>query len=339
MLSTVVVIATFLFLFILQFILWAFFLRLGLQWARVVDRTTRGVVVATAIACMFQVILGISFQLYEPNNDGNAIFLGMIELAAGILVPCLVISRVFESSFLRSLQAWFPTLLAQIVMVLMVFGLLRPFICESFLYGSNAMAPTIVGDTWRSTCPACGQTNYGSPVDIISSKGDRTPMICDNFHVNRISDVRRRVFPSDRFLVAKFLRPKRWDIVAFQFPENPKMIYAMRLVGLPGETIHIEGGEVWANGNKLERSADLSGIEYLSDFSFMRGEIWGSKSHPAVLGKDEYFVLGDFSERSADSRLWEHGAPGHSPFAVPESHVRGVVSHIYWPPERWRILR
>jgi hypothetical protein len=61
--------------------------------------------------------------------------------------------------------------------------------------------------------------------------------------------------------------------------------------------------------------------------------------HSARLGEDEYFVLGDFSAMSKDSRLWGEGAPGHHPFAVPESHLRGVVTHIYWPPDRWRILR
>ena len=53
----------------------------------------------------------------------------------------------------------------------------------------------------------------------------------------------------------------------------------------------------------------------------------------------EYFVLGDFSQQSADSRLWESGAPGHPSYAVPESYIIGVATHIYWPPSRWRILR
>ena len=62
-------------------------------------------------------------------------------------------------------------------------------------------------------------------------------------------------------------------------------------------------------------------------------------SRPAKLGDDEYFVLGDFSPQAKDSRLWREGAPGHTPYAVPASHIRGVVTHIYWPPKRWRILR
>ena len=74
-------------------------------------------------------------------------------------------------------------------------------------------------------------------------------------------------------------------------------------------------------------------------FSASTGELWGSNGEPVVLGEDEYFVLGDFSLQSMDSRLWETGAAGHPAFAVPKSHMRGVVTHVYWPPECWRILR
>ena len=143
-------------------------------------------------------------------------------------------------------------------------------------------------------------------------------MICGSFHVNQVPDVPHQVFRPDRFLVAKFLPPQRWDVVVFQYPENPSTLYMMRLVGLPGETIHLEGGAVWANGNKLEPPDSLRGIEYLSEIPDWPSHVWGSKEHPAVLGQDEYFVLGDFSPQSKDSRLWEQGAQGHNPFAVPE---------------------
>ena len=164
-------------------------------------------------------------------------------------------------------------------------------------------------------------------------------MICGNFHVDQVSELPQDVFPPDRFLVAKFLAPKRWDLVVFQYPENPSTRYVKRLVGLPGETIHIEDGAVWVNGTKLEPPPSLHGIEYLSELPDFRGELWGSKERPAALEKDEYFVLGDFSAQSNDSRLWKHSPTGKHPFAVPESHLRGVVTHVYWPPQRWRIFR
>jgi signal peptidase I len=178
-----------------------------------------------------------------------------------------------------------------------------------------------------------------SPVDERYRVQNPMRTICPNFHVNEVSEIDQRVFDPDRFLIAKFLQPKRWDVVVFKYPEDPSSLYVMRLVGLPGETIRIEGGAVWADGKKLEPPDSLRGIEYLSEMGGWHDDLWGSKDRPAALGEDEYFVLGDFSAQSKDSRLWNEGAAGHHPFAVPASHLRGVLTHIYWPPERWRILR
>ncbi len=66
---------------------------------------------------------------------------------------------------------------------------------------------------------------------------------------------------------------------------------------------------------------------------------WGSPTRPAQLADDEYYVLGDFSVASADSRLWHSGAPNHHPYAVPAANLVGVVTHIYWPVSRWRSFR
>ena len=166
------------------------------------------------------------------------------------------------------------------------------------------------------------------------------PVICrDNFHVTKPTDRSDAVFAADRFLVAKFLRPRRWDLTVFRFPENPEQTYVMRLVGLPGETITIKDGQISANGKLLTLPDSLRGIEYQAEMTHWYGPVWGSEASPAQLGADEYFVLGDFSVQSRDSRFWEMGAPGHSPFAVPDSHLRGVVTHTYWPLSRWRAFR
>ncbi len=339
MLSTIIVIAIFLSLLILQVILWAVFLRVGLRWARVADVTARRIVLATASVVVLQLVLYIPLRLLTPSSDAQAILLGLSELAAAVLVPCVVIMQVFKARFFRSLQAWLPTLLPSIAMIVFVLLVLRPFVCEAFVSPSNAMAPTLLGNHWQGECPECGRSNFCSPVDAWYAPPEPPRMICESFHVAQVRDVPQQVFRPDRFLVAKFLAPKRWDVVVFQYPEEPSTLYVMRLVGLPGETIHIDSGAVWANGSKLEPPDFLRGIRYVSELLPWRNEMWGSKDRPAILGEEEYFVLGDFSHQAKDSRWWEHGAPGHSPFAVPKSHMRGVVTHIYWPPRRWRILR
>ena len=165
-------------------------------------------------------------------------------------------------------------------------------------------------------------------------------MICrDNFHTTQVTDRGGEVFSGDRFLVVKFLKPRRWDIVAFRFPGDPSVLYVKRLVGLPGEQITIKDGQIWADGEMLIPPDSIRGIEYSSPSQLRASGTWGSPDRPAKLGEAEYFVLGDFSQQSEDSRFWKRGAPGHNPFAVPESHLRGVVTHIYWPPSRWRTFR
>ena len=133
-------------------------------------------------------------------------------------------------------------------------------------------------------------------------------------------------------------------MVTFRFPSDPKIIYVKRLVGLPGETVYIKDGAVWIDGRKLDPPPSLKGLDYVTGMPSMPDMppimiAAGTPDRPAVLGPDEYFMLGDFSAQSMDSRLWDKGAPGHPPYAVPESYIIGVVTHIYWPPSRWRILR
>jgi signal peptidase I len=340
MLSTITAIALLLGLLSLAVILWALFLRLGLRWAKVQGVTTRRLALATASVIAIQIGLNILFRLLSPTSNAQAILLAVLELAAAVFLPCLVIARVFQAGFLRSLQAWLPTLLPAVGMLLFSLLVLRPFLYEAFISPTNAMAPTLLGTHWQGVCPQCGKPNYCTPDNPHFAGSDPRQMICQNFHVTPTSGKDFRVFSGDHFLVAKFLAPRRWDLVVFQFPGNPAQLYVMRLVGLPGETIHIEDGAVWANGEKLSPPDSLRGNEYLSDFPGGFSDLWGTKDRPAVLSDGEYFMLGDFSAQSSDSRFWgDLAAPGEHSYAVPQSHMKGVVTHIHWPPHRWRIFR
>ncbi len=57
----------------------------------------------------------------------------------------------------------------------------------------------------------------------------------------------------DRILALKQGQPERWDVTVFDLPEDPSVRYVKRLVGLPGETIEIAGGEVFADGQMLRK--------------------------------------------------------------------------------------
>jgi signal peptidase I len=340
MLSTIIVVALLLGLVAGWFVLWATFLRLGLRWAKVEGITTRRIVFATAIVFAVQFLLRVVSILLSPSAGAKLILIGLAELAASVLLSCLIITCVFKCRFLRSMQAWVPTLFASVAIVLFVFLVVGVLLVEPFIVPTNTMAPTLLGDHWRGICPECGRPSFCTPLPPTGhSSNDALLMICEHFHMSRSTNFTKRVFTGDHFLVAKYLKPRRWDIVAFRNPEDLSTLYVRRLAGLPGEEIHIDEGAVWADGNKLKLPESIRSIKYLSELSGWHRQAWGSRDRPAKLAADEYFVVGDFSAQSNDSRFWERGAPGHNPFAVPQSHLCGVVTHIYWPPKRWRILR
>jgi signal peptidase I len=105
-------------------------------------------------------------------------------------------------------------------------------------------------------------------------------------------------FEPDEYLVVdelsyRFDEPQRGDIVIFKYPMDPSTFFIKRIVGLPGETIEIRNGEVYAHGTNEPalpepyRSTDDRGKEEL-----------------IKLQDDEYYVLGDNRAASSDSRVW-----------------------------------
>lgn len=320
--------------------LWGWFLRIGLRWAKGADVTIRRIAFATAVVITLQVAFSLLSVLISASSVGQSFAFQLFEVAASVIVPVAVISTAFGLRFVRAAQAWLPTLLASAVMLAFVLLVLRPFLYEAFVAPTNSMAPTLLGQHWRGTCSQCGKPSYATPAREGFGMVEPTRMICDGFHVTEAADVETTVHSGDQFLVAKFFTPRRWDLAVFQYPEDPTSLYVKRLIGLPGEKVHIQDGAVWVDGKRLTPPDWLDGIEYSTERpSFFVSELWGTLDRPALLGEDEYFVLGDFSVQSMDSRWWKRGAPGHNSFAVPESYMRGVVTHTFWPPKRFRIHR
>jgi signal peptidase I, bacterial type len=84
--------------------------------------------------------------------------------------------------------------------------------------------------------------------------------------------------------------PERFDVVVFPRGENYYLV--KRIIGLPGETVRINSdSEIFINGMLLEENY---GMEPIRDA--------GIAEHAVILGSDEYFVLGDNRNNSADSR-------------------------------------
>ena len=136
--------------------------------------------------------------------------------------------------------------------------------------------------------------------------------------------------PGDRFIAHKRLTPHRWDLVVFHPPVYPHQVFVQRLVGLPGEKVEIVGGQVRINDIPVTRPGSTQA--YLGTGGMGNN---GCEGHPIVLGPDEYYMLGDNTTASYDSRWWTVSAPGHQLGVLPITDVVGVVTTLYWPPARW----
>ncbi len=337
--TTLIAIAAFLAILAVWITLWAWLLLLGLFWAKVPGVTPGRIAYAVFLVLILQAILAVIWNAGPYTGGADSRFWGVMQSIVAVLVPSVVIVVVFKVNFLRALQAWLPTLLMVPPGLAFMWLAFRPFVMESYSVPTNAMAPTILGEHRQGVCETCGGPAFGAAPHADAPAPDAPTMICSRFHATQPKQCGERVFHGDRILVAKYLKPQRWDLIVFRYPGDPSVNYVKRVVGLPGETITIKDGYAWADGKRLTPPDSLRGLGYLSTMPYHPDAIWGAPERPAKLGPDECFVLGDFSVRSKDSRLWVKGARGHPPFAVPQSHVCGVVTHIYWPAERWRILR
>ena len=116
---------------------------------------------------------------------------------------------------------------------------------------------------------------------------------------------------------------KRGDVVVFIYPEDHTKDFIKRLVAFPTETVEIKNGTIYINDKPL-----LDPV-FNQKFYYNRGDLAQEGSRITVPAGD-YFVLGDNSASSKDSRYWGF---------VPHRNILGKAMIIYWPPQRIRIIK
>lgn len=153
-----------------------------------------------------------------------------------------------------------------VVVAFILAFLVRTFEAEAFVIPTGSMAPTLYGRHIEFTCKQCGTHGVVGASSELRSEFNRaseyykprfriTSALCPNCRYdNPIFDANSNpkglpAYKGDRILVNKFpyefWDPKRWDVVVFKYPEDPKTNYIKRLVGLPGEQLEINGGDVY----------------------------------------------------------------------------------------------
>jgi signal peptidase I len=193
---------------------------------------------------------------------------------------------------------------------------LRSFLYEPFRIPSDSMMPTLVhGDfifvnKWR----------YGLRLPVVNTR------------------------------IVEIGHPRRGDVVVFRKPTDPSLVLIKRLVGMPGDTVRVEGTRVSINGtpSRIELDGLYTGPKNEQyPFTQVGEERLGDVAHAVLLVQTRaglegewrvpaghYFMMGDNRNNSQDSRYPDVGY-------VPESNIIGKAEAIWLsfdPDHRWRLL-
>lgn len=132
----------------------------------------------------------------------------------------------------------------------------------------------------------------------------------------------------DRILVSKFIyrfkEPQIGDIVVFRYPEDKKKDFVKRMIAKSEEVVEIKEGGIYINDKLVEEPSIIRGIYY-----YNRGD-YGEIGQKIKVPPASYYVLGDNSSSSRDSRYWGF---------VPKKNLLGKAFLIYWPINRIRIIK
>jgi signal peptidase I len=341
--STLLIVAAF---FAANLLLTTLFVWLGARLVKAPKATISRAAAAVLALALLNLILGIAFAWTQNVGSRSDEFaeLGQMAFSLGALIVLIlggaqIIKAFMRASFSRAALIWLIGQIPALIGVAALYLVIAPFILELYVAPTNSMAPTIVSWHAIDACPHCGQPLFVSDAEPGSDKAralrtmdpNEREGICSNCLKTNVPKRRSEtVEPPDRFACNKLMTPRRWDIVVFRYPLDPKSRQMKRLVGLPGEEVVVKEGSVWINGEKLNPPAPISQLQYVSGEERGFELPFATRGKPCKLQANEYFVLGDFSQSSSDSRYWG---------PLPGDHIEGIATLRYWPPSRFHIWR
>jgi signal peptidase I len=154
------------------------------------------------------------------------------------------------------------------------------------------------------------------PFRIPSESMEHTLLVGDFLLVNKTSYAPAGMWQ----WVLPYHHIRRGDIVVFHFPIDPTLHVVKRVIGLPGDHVHLDNGQVWVNGVPIQEPYVAYEPAYADEFrdNFpttlysdpgvspkwwmeMRRDV---QSGNLVVPDGDYFVLGDNRNFSSDSRYW-----------------------------------
>jgi signal peptidase I len=167
---------------------------------------------------------------------------------------------------------------------------------------------------------------------IPSESMEDTLLVGDYLLVDKLS------FGPPSFAPLPYEKIKRGDIIVFRYPVDPSQHFVKRVIGVPGDRIHLRNGRVFVNGE--ERFEPYTVMKaygpnfYRDNFPTTRAEIppsvtsewWNDfpqliRNGDLLVPEDSYFVMGDNRNNSSDSRYWG---------LVPRESIEGRPLMIYF---------
>jgi len=108
--------------------------------------------------------------------------------------------------------------------------------------------------------------------------------------------------------------PERGDIIIFRWPDNEKILFVKRIIGVPGDTVEIRDGQVYLNGSDTPLEEPYIREPMEPEPGTMQ----------FTVPEDAYFCMGDNRNESMDARYW------HNTF-VYRDKIIAKVCFRYWP--------
>ncbi len=247
---------------------------LGCRWLKVPGVNGRralvvnGASIGVAIVCQLVValLLVLTSMIETAGSVATSLILVAVLLGgliASVAAQVIVIARLVGAQKWKAFVVWLFMNATVVALNLGLAVVAKTAIVEAFVMPTNAMAPTIFGVHADRVCSHCGYSfAVGLSQRVAPEFADAArwakrirPVVtaCPNCrHVDTIS-VDAPMRKGDRLLVDKQVMPARWELVVFRNPEDRKVLFAKRLVGLPSETIEIVAGEVFIDGKRLQK--------------------------------------------------------------------------------------
>ena len=171
--------------------------------------------------------------------------------------------------------------------------------------------------------------------EIPSESMVKTLLVGDHVFVDRLSPTAKAGYVGP---LIPYREIKHGDIIVFLHPKEPGMYVVKRIIGVPGDRIHLRDSKVYRNGEALDEPYVIhsgpSYSPYRDQFPAVApdGDSNVNPEWPIVMREhlkdgelvvppDSYFGMGDNRDVSLDSRFWGF---------IPKENVIGRPLFIYW---------